>query len=204
MERRCRSPGSSWRSSEPASSPGTSRSSAPTTPRRCGTGSRTSTRTWSGPSRSPARSGCASGGSTCARPGTASRSTSPRSTRCSAAGARPNPPGAGDKNAMASRLLIAVGAAAENPEQIPEGVRLLLDQAEEILVISPALPDRVHWLVSDTDKARSAADERLATVLGHLEEIGHGAEGEVGADDPILAFADAVDEFHPDHILVGL
>jgi len=105
---------------------------------------------------------------------------------------------------MASRLLIAVGAAAENPEQIPEGVRLLLDQAEEILVISPALPDRVHWLVSDTDKARSAADERLATVLGHLEEIGHGAEGEVGADDPILAFADAVDEFHPDHILVGL
>jgi hypothetical protein len=105
---------------------------------------------------------------------------------------------------MPSRLLVAVGAAAENPDQIPEGVRLLLDQAEEILVISPTLPDRVHWLVSDTDKARGAADERLSTVLGHLEEIGHAAEGKIGADDPLLAFADAVDEFHPDHILIGL
>jgi hypothetical protein len=105
---------------------------------------------------------------------------------------------------MPSRLLVAVGAAAENPDQIPSGVRLLLEQAEEILVISPALPDRLHWLVSDTDKARSAADERLATVLGHLDEIGQGAQGEVGADDPVLAFTDAVDEFHPDHILIGL
>jgi hypothetical protein len=64
---------------------------------------------------------------------------------------------------MPSRLLVAVGAAAENPEQIPDGVRLLLD----------------------------------------LEEIGHGAEGKVGADDPLLAFADAVDKY-PDHILIGL
>jgi hypothetical protein len=105
---------------------------------------------------------------------------------------------------MPSRLLVAVGAAAENPEQIPNGVRLLLDHAEEILVISPALPDRVHWLVSDTDKARVAADQRLATVLGQLEEIGHAAEGQVGVDDPLQAFADAIDEFHPDHILIAL
>jgi hypothetical protein len=75
------------------------------------------------------------------------------------------------------RLLVAVGAAAESADQIPDGVRLLLDQAEEILVISPALPDRVHWLVSDTDKATSAADERLATVLGHLEQLGNEAQG---------------------------
>jgi len=105
---------------------------------------------------------------------------------------------------MSLRLLVAVGAAAENPEQIPAGVRLLLDQAEEILVISPSLPDRVHWLVSDTDKAKSAADERLATVLGHIEDLGQDAKGMVGADDPLQAFADAAEEFHPDHILIGL
>jgi hypothetical protein len=105
---------------------------------------------------------------------------------------------------MPLRLLVAVGAATESADQIPDGVRLLLDQAEEILVISPALPDRVHWLVSDTDKARSAADERLATALGHLEQLGNEAQGEVGADDPMLAFADAIEEFHPDHILIGL
>jgi hypothetical protein len=105
---------------------------------------------------------------------------------------------------VATRLLVAAGEAAESPGQLPENVQLLLDQAEEILVIAPALPDRVHWLVSDTDRARSSADERLGTVLGHLEEMGHEAKGDVGADDPLLAFADAVEEFHPDHILIAL
>ena len=105
---------------------------------------------------------------------------------------------------MAPRLLVAAGAAAESPEALSENVRLLLDQAEEILVIAPTLPDRVHWLASDTDRARSAADERLATVLGHLEEMGDDATGKVGADDPLLAFSDAVEEFKPDHILIAL
>jgi hypothetical protein len=105
---------------------------------------------------------------------------------------------------VATRLLVAAGAAAEGPETLSENVQLLLDQAEEILVIAPTLPDRVHWLVSDTDRARSAADDRLATVLGHLEEMGHEAKGEVGADDPLLAFSDAVEEFKPDHILIAL
>ena len=105
---------------------------------------------------------------------------------------------------MATRLLVAAGAAAESPAQLPENIQLLLDQAEEILVIAPTLPDRVHWLVSDTDRAKSAADERLTTVLGHLEEMGHDAKGEVGADDPLLAFADAVESFKPDHILIAL
>jgi hypothetical protein len=105
---------------------------------------------------------------------------------------------------VATRLLVAAGEAAESPGQLPENVQLLLDQAEEILVIAPTLPDRVHWLVSDTDRARSSADERLGTVLGHLEEMGHEAKGDVGADDPLLAFADAVEEFHPDHILIAL
>jgi hypothetical protein len=105
---------------------------------------------------------------------------------------------------MATRLLVAAGAAAESPAELPENVQLLLDQAEEILVIAPALPDRVHWIVSDTDRARSEADERLGTVIGHLEEMGADAEGAVGADDPLLAFADAVERFRPDHILIAV
>jgi hypothetical protein len=105
---------------------------------------------------------------------------------------------------MPSRLLIAVGAAAESTEQVPEGVRALLDHADEILVIAPSLPDRVQWLASDTDKARMGADERLGTVLGQLRELGHEAKGAVGADDPLLAFEDALREFHPDHILIAI
>jgi hypothetical protein len=102
------------------------------------------------------------------------------------------------------RLLVAVGAAAEGYDQVPESVRQLIDSADEILVIAPELPDRTHWLVSDTDKARMAADERLATVLGHLEEGGTAARGAVGADDPLLAFEDGVAKLQPDHILIGL
>ena len=71
-------------------------------------------------------------------------------------------------------------------------------------MISPALPGRVDWLVSDTDKATQRADERLRTVLGQLEQMGAEAHGRVGADDPLLAFEDAIREFAPDHLLIGL
>jgi hypothetical protein len=102
------------------------------------------------------------------------------------------------------RLLVAVGEAASGPEQIPASVRSLIDAADEILVTAPALPGRLDWLTSATDKARERADERLQTVLGQLDELGATAAGSVGADDPLLAFEDAVREFAPDHLLIGL
>ena len=57
---------------------------------------------------------------------------------------------------------------------------------------------------SDTDKATKRADERLAAVLGQLEELGAEAGGRVGADDPLIAFEDAIREFAPDHLLIAL
>ena len=105
---------------------------------------------------------------------------------------------------MAKRLLVAVGQAAGSTEDLPFGVRELIDAADEILVVTPALPTRFEWLSSATDKARMQADERLGQVLAQLEELGNSASGEVGADDPILAFEDALREFPADHILVSL
>jgi hypothetical protein len=105
---------------------------------------------------------------------------------------------------MSSRLLIAVGEPASGPEELPFGVRALLDAAEEILVIAPALPTRFEWLASDTDKAREQADERLQAVLGQLDEIGEEASGAVGSDDPLIAFEDATRAFSPDHFLIAL
>ena len=80
----------------------------------------------------------------------------------------------------------------------------LIDAAHEIVPLSLAPPGRLDWLTSATDKARERADERLQTVLGQLDELGASAEGSVGADDPLLAFEDAVREFAPDHLLIGL
>jgi hypothetical protein len=102
------------------------------------------------------------------------------------------------------RLLIAVGQAAASAESLPFGVRLLIDAADEILVISPSLPSRLDWLTSDTDKATEQADERLQTVLGQLAGLGADPQGVIGADDPLLAFDDAIAQFSPTHLLIGL
>ncbi len=102
------------------------------------------------------------------------------------------------------RLLIGAGAAAEGLAELPAGIRNLIDASEEILVMSPALPSRLEWLASDTDKTREKADERLIEVMGQLDTTGTEVKGTVGADDPMLAFEEAVAEFRPDHILVAL
>ena len=105
---------------------------------------------------------------------------------------------------MTERLLIAAGEAADSADALPFGVRELIDAADEVLVVTPALPTRFEWLASATDKAREQADGRLQAVLGQIEEIGTEATGTVGADDPLLAFEDALAGFPADHILVGL
>ena len=96
---------------------------------------------------------------------------------------------------MPKRLLIAAGEAANSADALPFGVRELIDAADEVLVVTPALPTRFEWLASATDKAREQADERLQAVLGQIEELGTEASGTVGADDPLLAFEDALATF---------
>jgi hypothetical protein len=105
---------------------------------------------------------------------------------------------------MGARLLIAAGEAASGSDALPGGVRMLIDTADEIMVIAPRLPGRLDWLSSATDAATERADERLRAVLGHLDELGAEAKGRVGADDPLLAFEDAIREFSPDHLMVAL
>ena len=105
---------------------------------------------------------------------------------------------------MAKRLLIAAGESASEPGELPFGVRELIDSADEIMVMTPALPSRFEWLASATNRSREQADARLRTVLGHLEELGSEASGSVGADDPVLAFEDAIRDFAPDHLLIAL
>jgi|SRR5215211_293682 len=105
---------------------------------------------------------------------------------------------------MSKRLLIAAGEAAGSADALPFGVRELIDAADEIFVVTPALPTRFEWLASATDKSREQADERLRAVLRQIGELGNEASGNVGADDPVLAFEDALAAFQADHILVGL
>jgi hypothetical protein len=105
---------------------------------------------------------------------------------------------------MGARLLIAAGQAASGTRELPFGVRQLIHSAEEVLIIAPTLPGRFEWLASATDKSREQADQRLQAVLGHVSGLGADARGAVAADDPLLAFEDAVADFAPDHILICL
>ena len=105
-----------------------------------------------------------------------------------------------------TRLLIVTGAAASEVAQLPALIRSLIESASDILVVAPVLPDRIQWLVSDTDRVRREADERLRTVMAHVEAIAPGAAetGALGDETPLSAFADAVRRFRPDHILIAL
>jgi hypothetical protein len=102
------------------------------------------------------------------------------------------------------RLLIVAGKSAPGVGALPPGVRELIEGADEILVVTPALPNRLDWLASATDKAREQADERLSSILEQLAGTGTEVSGEVGADDPLVAFEDALREFEADHILIAL
>jgi len=101
-------------------------------------------------------------------------------------------------------LLVATGAAVADIDELPPLVRGLIDAASNVLVITPILPGGLQWLVSDTDRARHEADERLGTVLGHIEAMDVRVEGRVGDETPLTAFDDAVHEFRPDHIVIAL
>lgn len=105
---------------------------------------------------------------------------------------------------MGSKLLIVTGEAAVAAEQLPFGVILLIDEASEIVVVSPVLPSRLDWLTNATDKLKSEADERLRAVIGQIADDETEVRGAVGSDDPVVAIDDAVRGFAPDHLLIGL
>jgi hypothetical protein len=105
-----------------------------------------------------------------------------------------------------ARLLIVTGAAVADVEELPALVQSLIVSASEILVVTPVLPSRLQWLASDTDRVRHEADERLQSVMSHVEQLapGRAVSGGTGDEAPLSAFADAVRRFRPDHILVAL
>jgi hypothetical protein len=102
------------------------------------------------------------------------------------------------------RLLMVADAAVAEVDELPPPVRDLIDAAAEVYVVTPSLPGRLAWLADDVDRPRHLADERLDSVLGHMRTIGAHASGKTGDDTVLTAFDDAVAEFEPDHILIGL
>jgi hypothetical protein len=105
-----------------------------------------------------------------------------------------------------TRLLIAAGAAAATGDEVPPRIRSLIEDASDVLLITPVLTSKLHVWTSDFDHARHEADERLDAILGHVETIAPDSHIRVerGDEIPLTAFDDAVRVFRPDSILIAL
>ncbi len=69
---------------------------------------------------------------------------------------------------MARRVLIVTSEDLAEDNEVPESIRPLVANADEIYVVTPMLTTRMQWLTDDKDQARAAADERLRTVFEHM------------------------------------
>jgi nucleotide-binding universal stress UspA family protein len=109
-----------------------------------------------------------------------------------------------DPGRAIERLLFVVDTAVADVGDLPPAVRALIDSATEVYVVTPSLPGRLAWLADDVNRFRHLADERLDVVLGHLSSIGTDAHGVSRRGSVVTVIADAVADFTPDHILLGL
>jgi hypothetical protein len=71
-----------------------------------------------------------------------------------------------------------------------------------VCVVCPQNQPKSGYVIYD-ESVRSAAENRLATTLAQLREIGIDAEGEVMDPDPFAATTDAVDHFQADEIIIS-
>jgi hypothetical protein len=116
-----------------------------------------------------------------------------------ASGSRPR-----DRSPATKRLLVVADAAVADVDELPPRVRTVIDEAADVYVVTPTLPGRLDWLAWELNPSRHAADERLDAVLGQMRSLGARVSGKTGDDSILTAFADAVAEFQPDHIMIAL
>jgi hypothetical protein len=102
------------------------------------------------------------------------------------------------------RLLIVTDAVAADPASLPPVVRFLIETASDRFVVSPRLTNPFEWLESDIDKATTQAEKRLRTVLTHFQSGLAPLDGTVGDETLRLAIEDAMNDFRPDHLIIGI
>jgi hypothetical protein len=105
---------------------------------------------------------------------------------------------------MTKRVLVVTNETLADVNEVPEPIRPLLDEADEIYVVAPTLTSWLQWLATDVDHARVAADERLHTVFEHMYAGGMAPAGTVGDENQVTAIADALAHFDADLIVLRL
>lgn len=75
-------------------------------------------------------------------------------------------------------------------------------EAAEVLVVAPALNDRLRFWTSDSDRAIAHAEQVEEETVERLSEEGIDAAGEPGESDPLLALQDALQTYPADEIVL--
>ncbi len=96
------------------------------------------------------------------------------------------------------RLLLVVD---DQPDE--SDLAALRGYADRVLVVSLAGTSPLRHWISDVDRARERADERMEEVVSRLRDSGVDAAGVVGDDDPFAAVDDALRTFGGDEIVVA-
>ena len=91
----------------------------------------------------------------------------------------------------AKRVLLLTSEDLADSNEVPEPIRELIDEAEEIQVLAPTLTSRLEWLATDID-------------FEHMHADGISPVGAVADEDQVVAVADALLEFDADLIVLRL
>lgn len=105
---------------------------------------------------------------------------------------------------MAKRVLVVTNEILADANEVPESLRPIFEEAEEIYVIAPSLTTWLQWVASDVDRARVSADERLQKVFDHMHAAGLEPAGTVAGENQVTAIADALAKFDADLIVLRL
>jgi hypothetical protein len=102
-----------------------------------------------------------------------------------------------------TRRILVIANETLGGTALHETVAASAQDGGDVLVVAPALNDRLrHWL-SDSDEARRRASERLLACLNALGSAHVDAEGMIGDADPLQAALDALAVFPADEIVVA-
>jgi hypothetical protein len=104
----------------------------------------------------------------------------------------------------AKRVLVLTSEDPAEANEVPEAIRPLIADAEEIYVVAPTLTTWLEWVASDLDRARVSADERLRRVFDHMHDGGLTPRGTVANENEVVAIGDALLEFDADLIVLRL
>jgi hypothetical protein len=104
---------------------------------------------------------------------------------------------------IAHRRILVVANETVDSTRLRETILASVGDTAEVVVVAPALNDRLgHWL-SDDDEARLAAESRLGSTVESLVDAGVAASGWVGDADPLQAIDDALCFFAADTLIIA-